>query len=156
MPGSPCLRVGNHGKILVFLRKSVEKNLPVRHYFCLSSTVPDIYNISTSEQLVKIGTILAFPSEKCLKFLPVHHYFYLSRTGGQSVISIPERGPVHLCMQTFLSGLAGLVYFRTVLDMYQKPFGLTKILCFRLANGMSVFPLLFHSRSCPEIKVSVK
>ncbi len=35
-------RDGNHGKILPFPQKSIEKDVPVYHYFCLSRAVPDI------------------------------------------------------------------------------------------------------------------
>ncbi len=34
-------RGGNYGKVLPFPWKSIEKNLPVHHYFCLSTTRPD-------------------------------------------------------------------------------------------------------------------
>ncbi len=62
-----------------FPSEKCRKDLPVRHYFCLSSP---------NRQRV-IFIITAFPLEKCLKFLLVRLHFYLSRTGGQSVISIP-------------------------------------------------------------------
>ena len=75
---------------LGFPSEKCRKDLPVRHYFCLSWT---------GKQTV-IFTISAFPSEKCLKYLLVRLYFYLSRTGGQPVISIPghKDGPRKLGM----------------------------------------------------------
>ena len=62
-----------------FPSEKCRKDLPVRHYFCLSTT---------NRQRV-ISLISAIPLEKCLKFILVRLQFYLSRTGGQCVISIP-------------------------------------------------------------------
>ena len=70
-----------------FPSEKCRKDLPVRHYFCLSWT---------GKQTV-IFTISAFPSEKCLKYLLVRPYFYLSRTGGQPVISIPDIEYQEIC-----------------------------------------------------------